>query len=147
MKCMQEHVSPGSFKKKFCSSFFGFWGLAFFYFLNCFHGNTHRGVKQQMIQLFLSFLWIMRPTAYFNQLTSQWSETFIQKNWYDPMLICQNTEGVHASLSKCWRGTCGSVRMLNPLTAAIGRPFFGHKSPDARARELWKLSTRIQQVF
>jgi len=27
---------------------------------------------------------------------------------------------------------------LNPLTTAIGRPFFGHKSPAARARELFK---------
>jgi len=30
---------------------------------------------------------------------------------------------------------------FNPLTAAIGRPFFGHKSPAARARELFKPST------
>jgi len=30
---------------------------------------------------------------------------------------------------------------FNPLTAAIGRPFFGHKSPTARARELFKPST------
>jgi len=34
---------------------------------------------------------------------------------------------------------------LNPSTTAIGRLFFGHKSPAARARELFKL--RIQQVF
>jgi len=33
---------------------------------------------------------------------------------------------------------------FNPLTTAsqyIGPPFFGHKSPAARARELFKLST------
>jgi len=30
---------------------------------------------------------------------------------------------------------------FNPLTAAIGRPFFGHTSPAARARELFKSST------
>ena len=30
---------------------------------------------------------------------------------------------------------------FNPLTTAIGRPLFGHKSPAARARELFKAST------
>jgi len=28
------------------------------------------------------------------------------------MYICQNAEGVHTYLLKCWRGTCSSVRML-----------------------------------
>jgi len=28
------------------------------------------------------------------------------------MLIYQNAEGVHAYLSKCWRGTCQSFKML-----------------------------------
>jgi len=28
------------------------------------------------------------------------------------MFICQNDEGVHAYLVKCWRGTYSSVRML-----------------------------------
>jgi len=28
------------------------------------------------------------------------------------MLICQNSEGVHAYLLKCWRSTCSSIRML-----------------------------------
>jgi len=28
------------------------------------------------------------------------------------MFICQNAEGVHAYLSKCWRGTLSSVGML-----------------------------------
>jgi len=28
------------------------------------------------------------------------------------MLIFPNTEGVHAHLSKCWRGTCLSVGIL-----------------------------------
>jgi len=36
---------------------------------------------------------------------------------------------------------CIVVYKLNPLTTAIGRPFFGHKSPTARARELFKPST------
>jgi len=30
---------------------------------------------------------------------------------------------------------------VNLSTTAIGRPFFGHKSPTARARELFKPST------
>jgi len=29
---------------------------------------------------------------------------------------------------------------LNPLMTAIGRPFFGHKSPATRTRELFKPS-------
>jgi len=29
---------------------------------------------------------------------------------------------------------------INPLTTKIGQPFFGHKSPAARARELFKPS-------
>jgi len=32
-------------------------------------------------------------------------------------------------------------QQFNPLTTAIGRPFFGHKSSAARARELFKPST------
>jgi len=31
---------------------------------------------------------------------------------YGYMFICRNAEGVHAYLSKCWRGTLSSVRML-----------------------------------
>jgi len=30
---------------------------------------------------------------------------------------------------------------FNSLTTVIGRPFFGHKSPAARAKELFKPST------
>jgi len=36
--------------------------------------------------------------------------------------------------------------LLNPLTAAIGRPFFGQKSP-ALELESWSNSLQIQQVF
>jgi len=35
-------------------------------------------------------------------------------------------------------GTEQLLESLNPLTVAIGRPFFGHKSPAARARQLFK---------
>jgi len=57
-------------EKKICSSSFGCWDITSFYILGCFHGNAHRGgVKQQLIQLFLSFLWMMRPNATFDQLT------------------------------------------------------------------------------
>jgi len=34
-----------------------------------------------------------------------------------------------------------ALAVLNPLTTAIGWPFFGHKSPTAIARELFKPST------
>ena len=36
---------------------------------------------------------------------------------------------------------------LNPLTAAIGRPFFGQKLPAARARELFKPSTDLASLL
>jgi len=36
---------------------------------------------------------------------------------------------------------------FNPLTTAIGRPFFDHKSPAARARELFKPSTDSASVL
>jgi len=35
----------------------------------------------------------------------------------------------------------GRVEVISPLTAAIGRLFFGQKSPAPRARELFKPST------
>jgi len=40
-----------------------------------------------------------------------------------------------------WTLMCLNCILLNPLMAVIGRPFFGHKSPAARARELFKHST------
>jgi len=36
--------------------------------------------------------------------------------------------------------------LFNPLTTAIGRPFFGHKSPAARARELFKPFTDLASL-
>ena len=35
----------------------------------------------------------------------------------------------------------GNILCFHPLTTVIGQPFFGHKSPAARARELFKPST------
>jgi len=29
-----------------------------------------------------------------------------------PLFLRQNAEGVHAHVSKCWRGTCSCVKML-----------------------------------
>jgi len=37
--------------------------------------------------------------------------------------------------------------LINPFTTAIGRPFFGHKSPAARARELFKPSTDLASLL
>jgi len=36
---------------------------------------------------------------------------------------------------------------FNPLTPTIGRPFYGHKSPAARARELFKPSTNSASLL
>ena len=37
--------------------------------------------------------------------------------------------------------------IFNPLTTAIGRPIFGHKSPAARARELFETSTDLASLL
>ena len=43
----------------------------------------------------------------------------------------------HCKLApKFWRAR--DLKGFNPLTTVFGRPFFGHKSPAARARELFK---------
>jgi len=47
--------------------------------------------------------------------------------------------------TKCYKTILCKIRKkwlhLNPLMTAIGQPFFGHISPAARARELFKPST------
>jgi len=48
-----------------------------------------------------------------------------------PLKICNGM--LHVSLT--------SRLSINPLTTTIGRPFFGQKSPAARARELFTPST------
>ena len=48
---------------------------------------------------------------------------------------------VHSFNSPLKKSMSLTDTLFNPLTTAIGRPFFGHKSPAAGARELFKPST------
>ena len=55
------------------------------------------------------------------------------------MFICRNAEGVHAYVSKCWKGTLSYVGMLNGYTVKkrLGTPGVSQQMPSLTHSLIW----------